>query len=112
MLKNSANGMLTPTMMALRRSPRKIHWIKNTSRQPKIEVVQDGASGDRYQRGAVVKRNELHARRQRPVAVDLFDLGFDARHHVIGVQRPVHHHDRRDHVVVLIAGPALPSRGT
>ena len=59
--------------------------------------------------GAVVKRNELHARRQRPVAVDLVDLGLDARHHVVGVQRPVHDHDRRDHIVfVVAAGLAEP----
>ncbi len=40
MVKNSANGMLTPTMMALRRSPRKIHWIRNTSRQPKTRLCR------------------------------------------------------------------------
>ncbi len=40
MLKNSANGMLTLTMIALRRSPRKIHWMKNTSRQPKKRLCR------------------------------------------------------------------------
>jgi hypothetical protein len=34
MLKKSANGMLTLTITALRRSPRNTHWMKNTSRQP------------------------------------------------------------------------------
>ena len=38
MLKNSANGMLMLTMTALRRSPRNTHWMKNTSRQPKIRL--------------------------------------------------------------------------
>ena len=38
MLKNKANGMLTPTMIALRRSPRKTHWIKKTRMQPKIRL--------------------------------------------------------------------------
>ena len=36
MAKNSANGIFTPTMIALRRSPRNTHWIRNTSTQPKI----------------------------------------------------------------------------
>ena len=34
----SANGMFSPTTMALRRSPRKIHWIRNTSRQPNTRL--------------------------------------------------------------------------
>ena len=73
------------------------------------EVVQDGMGGDRHQDRAVVKRNELHPRRQRPVAIDLIDLGLDARHHVVGVQRPVHDHDGRDHIVfVVAAGLAEP----
>ena len=38
MLKNRANGMLMPTMTALRRSPRKTHWMKNTSRKPKTSA--------------------------------------------------------------------------
>ena len=38
MLKNSANGMFMLTITALRTSPRKIHWMKNTSRQPKIRL--------------------------------------------------------------------------
>ena len=109
MLKNSANGMLTPTMMALRRSPRKTHWMRNTSSAAEDEIVQDGVRGDVDQRGAVVERNDLHPRRQRAVAVDLFDLALDARHHVVGVQRPVHHQDGRDHVVfVVAAGLAEP----
>ncbi len=36
--KNSAKGILTPTMMALRKLPRNIHWIKKTSTQPKIRL--------------------------------------------------------------------------
>jgi hypothetical protein len=31
---SSANGMFVATMMALRKSPRKTHWMKNTSTQP------------------------------------------------------------------------------
>ena len=73
------------------------------------EVVQHRMGGDRHQRRAVVKRNELHSRRQRAVAVDLLDFGLDARHHVVGVQRPVHHHDGGDDIVfVVAAGLAEP----
>ena len=103
MLKNNANGMLTPTMMALRRSPRKIHWMKKDQQAAEDEIVQDRTGGDRDERGAVVERHELHARRQAAVAVDLLDLRLDARHHVVGVQRAVHDHDRRDHVVLVVA---------
>jgi hypothetical protein len=38
MLNSSANGMLAPTMIALRRFPRKIHWMRNTSTHPKIRL--------------------------------------------------------------------------
>jgi len=38
--KNSAKGMLMPTMIALLRSPRKTHWMKKTSRQPKIRLCR------------------------------------------------------------------------
>ena len=38
MLKSSAKGMFAPTMIALRRSPIKIHWMRNTSTQPKIRL--------------------------------------------------------------------------
>ena len=64
MLKNSANGMLTPTMMALRRSPRKIHWIDEHQHAAEDEVVQDRMGGDAHQRGAVVERHKL----SRPAA--------------------------------------------
>ena len=40
MAKNKAKGMFTPTMTALRKSPRKIHWIRNTSRQPKTRLCR------------------------------------------------------------------------
>jgi hypothetical protein len=36
--KKSANGMLTPTMTALRKSPRKIHWMRKTSRHPNTRL--------------------------------------------------------------------------
>ena len=40
MAKNRANGMFNPTMIALRRLPRKIHWIKKTSTHPKIRLCR------------------------------------------------------------------------
>ncbi len=67
------------------------------------EVVQDRVRRDRHERRAVVERNELHPRRQGPVAVDLLDLRLDARHDIIGVQGPVHNHDRGDDVVLTVA---------
>ena len=109
MLKNSANGMLTPTMMALRRSPRKIHWITNTRMQPKMRLCSTVWVVTLDQRGAVIERHDLDARRQRPVAVDFFHLGVDARHHVVGVKRAVHHQDSgHDIVLVIAAGFAEP----
>ena len=54
-------------------------------------------------RRAVVERDELHSRRQGAVTVDLVDFRLDPRHHVIGVQRPVHHHDGSDDVVFAVA---------
>ena len=57
----------------------------------------------RDQRGAIIKWNELHAGRKRSVTVDSFDLRFDARRDVVGVQRPVHDHDRGDDVVFVVA---------
>ena len=38
--KNSANGIFNPTMIALRRSPKKIHWIRKTSRHPKTRLCR------------------------------------------------------------------------
>ena len=43
MLKNSANGILAPTMMALRRSPRNSHWIEKDQQAAENEIVQHGA---------------------------------------------------------------------
>ena len=94
MLKNSANGMLTPTMIALRRSPRKIHWIRKTSTQPKIRLCSTVCVVTRDQRRAVVERHDLDARRQAAVVIHLVDLGLDSRHDVVGVERAAHHDDR------------------
>ncbi len=67
------------------------------------EVVQHGLGGDGHQDGAVVERHQLDAGRQRSVGIDLCDFGLDARHDVVGVQRAVHDHDRRDDVVFEVA---------
>ena len=67
------------------------------------EVVQHGRRRHGDQGAAVVDRNELHAGRKRPVAVDLLDLAAHTCGHVVGVQRAVHDHDRRDHVVLVVA---------
>jgi hypothetical protein len=36
--KNNTNGMLMPTISALRRLPRKIHWMRKTGAHPKIRL--------------------------------------------------------------------------
>src|SRR5215471_15156727 len=73
--------------------------------------MRDGGGGDGDQRGALVERHDLHARRQRAVTVDLFDFRLDARRDVVGVKRAVHHHDRRHYVLFMIAtGLAKPRR--
>ena len=67
------------------------------------QIVQHRAGGDVDQLSAVVERHQLDAGRQAAVAVDLLDFRPHARHHVVGVQRAVHDHDRRDHVVLVVA---------
>ena len=74
MAKNSANGMLTPTMMALRRLPRKTHWMKNTSRQPKMRLCSTVWVVTATSDGAVVIGNELDPRRQCAVAIHFLRL--------------------------------------
>jgi hypothetical protein len=51
---------------------------------------------------AVVIGDELHARLQAAIVVDSLDFGLDARQHVVGVHRAVHHHDGEHHVVIMI----------
>ena len=110
MLKNSANGILAPTMIALRRSPRKTHWMKKISKQPKTQVVHHRAGGHGDERRAVVIGHELDPRRQRAVVVDLLDLGSNARHHVVGVQRAVHDDDGGDDIVLVVAAGLAEAR--
>ena len=74
------------------------------------EVVQHRVRGDVHQRGAVVIGYELHARRQRAVAVQGGDGRLDARHDVVGVLGASHDHDRGHHVVVVIAAGDAEAR--
>ncbi len=75
------------------------------------EVVHDRAGGDGDQRGAVIIRNQFHARRKAAVGIDLLDLRPHARHHVVGVQRPIHNDDGGDDIVLVVAaGFAEPRR--
>src|SRR3984885_15906137 len=67
------------------------------------EIMQHGAGGDTDQNGAIVERNQLHARRKTSIRFDLLNLRADTRDHVIGVQRPVHDDDRRHHVIRMVA---------
>ena len=67
------------------------------------EVVQNGGRRDIDKPCAVVKGNELYSGRQGAVGVDFLDLGFDLGNDIVGVERAVHHQDRRDHIVVMVA---------
>src|SRR5712664_3514463 len=99
-VKNNANGMLAPTMMALRKSPRKIHWIRKTRRHPNRRLCS-----------TVRVVTERSARRQGTVAVDFLDLRFDAIQNLVRLLRPVHNHDTCDHVVLAVAtGLAEPGQ--
>ena len=67
------------------------------------QIVQHRRGRDADQRCAIIKWNELHAGRERSVAVDSFDLGFDARRDVVGVERPVHDYDSGNDIVFVVA---------
>ena len=73
--------------------------------------MQDGIGGDRDQLAAIVVGHDLDAGRQRAVGIDFLNLGVNAIDHILGVQRAVHDHHRRDDIV-FVARPALPSLGT
>src|SRR5450631_2470866 len=72
-------------------------------RESEKEIVHDRASRHRDERRAFVKRDDLHPGRQAAVGIYLFHLRGDAGGNVVGVQRAVHHQDRRHHVVFLVA---------
>ncbi len=59
--------------------------------------------GDVDQRRAIVEWDDFHPRRQCAVAVYPFDLTHNSRHHVVGVQRSVHHQNGGDYVVFVVA---------
>src|ERR1700742_5095978 len=81
MAKNSAKGILAPTMMALRRSPRNTHTD---------------------QRAAIVIRNDLHAGRQAAVGVQPLHLRMNARKDFVGMLGASHHHDGGGDVVIMV----------
>ena len=66
------------------------------------QIMQHRAGGDVDQLSAIVERHQPDAGRQAAVAVDLGDLGADARDHVVSVQGPIHDDDRLDHVIFTI----------
>ena len=105
-----ANGMLTPTRIALRRSPRKIHWTRKTSRHPRIRLCSTVCVVTRISDDAVVVRNEPHAWGQRSVAVQSGDLRFDCGNHVGGLLVAIHHNDRADDIISW-SRPMTPRRG-
>ena len=101
--KNSAKGMFNPTMIALRRLPRKIHWIRKTSRHPKTRLCRTVCVVMRDQRRTVVERNNLYSARKTAVAIQRLDRLLDLGNHVGGFFRSPLHHDCADNVVVRVA---------
>jgi hypothetical protein len=73
------------------------------------EIVQDGAGGDRYQRGPIIVGNQLHSGRQGSVIVYFFHFRLDAGHHIIRVIGSAHHDNGQRHIIVAVApGNAQP----
>jgi len=102
MAKNSAKGMLTPTMMALRRLPRNSHWIHEHEQAAEHQVMQHGVGRDAHKTGAIVKGHHFHAGRQRAVVVDVVNHALDSRHHIISVVGAPHDNDRFGHVIIVV----------
>ena len=71
MLKNSAKGNIDADDDGAAQVAEKDPLNEEDQQAAEDEVVQHRVGGDRDQHGAVVERNDLHARRQRAVAVDL-----------------------------------------
>src|SRR5208283_5050249 len=67
------------------------------------KIVQDRVGGYRDQPAAVIEGNYLDSRRQRPVAVDLFDFRLNPCQYVFCLFCPIHYHNGRHHVIVSIA---------
>src|SRR3984885_23974 len=65
------------------------------------QVVQHRVRRDPDQRASVVVGNDLDARRQAAVAVELCNLGLDARDDVVRVLGSSHHHDGGGDVIVV-----------
>ena len=66
------------------------------------QVVQNRVAGEGDQGGAVIIRSYLDSRWQAPVVIYLFNGRFDLGEHVGGCFRSPHHHDRPNHVVLLV----------
>ena len=102
--KNSANGMVAPTISALRRSPRKHPLQQHDQQNADHHVVQHGAGRDVDQVLAVVDALDVHAGRQDAGVVDAFDQLLDARDGRRALLAAPHQHDALHDVVVLVAG--------
>src|SRR3984885_8232833 len=74
------------------------------------QVVQHRVRGDPDQEASIVVGNDLDARRQAAVAVELYDLGLDFRNDVVGVLGSSHHHDGGGDVVIVISAPNAEPR--
>ena len=74
------------------------------------EIVQHRMRGHPDQRAAIVIGDDLNARRQASIAVELFDLGLDARDDVVGMLGPSHHHNRGRDIVFVVPAPDSKAR--
>src|SRR6202007_1346017 len=67
------------------------------------EVVQDRLGRHRDQRRPVVKRNDLHSRRQASVVIQIVNRRFDLGYHLGSFFRSSLHDDCADYIVLPVA---------
>ncbi len=96
-------------MMALRKSPRKIHWMKRHQQAAKQQRMRwPMMRGDRNELRVVVTL-DLHACRQRAIGVDLVQLGLDATTSLVCMVRFIT--TMAVTTSLSLSRPAMPERG-
>ena len=102
-LKPSANGNVRADDEGAAQVAEKNPLDEKNQDASEHKIVQNSGRRHVHQIGAIVKRHQFHSRRQRTVGVDFLNFIPDAGNHVVGMQGAVHHHDRRHHVVFVVA---------
>src|ERR1700676_2499334 len=65
--------------------------------------MNNGICGDVDERRAIIVGNDFNTARQAAVPVHLVDFGFNAFDDFVGMERPIHHDDAGDDIVLIIA---------